>query len=446
MEEESIKDYYLQEELSQRMMEIAKYREIVPTYPETYGSRPDALNFPGDLKEMIDQGAVAFHGSVEIWRNPLLIDNVSNLDDLRTAWDLVIDIDCDQSFDLAKTTALTLIDFLEDYGLYPDVKFSGNRGFHLGLRRSCFPQKIEGKGIERWYPELPQAMVDFLRESCHQPIIEQTELDEPYQVVEIESDWGQRHLFRLPYSLHQKTWLTSLPLAKEDVSDFSKEEAAPDKIGFSHVFLDPDKNYGDATNLAIQALDWRSKQRAKQAHKKRKRKQGDYNIPDHAIPPENFPPCVQLIQEGLEDGRKRSLFILLNFLQNCGYGWQQIEDMIWDWNQENKEELSPSYVQSQLNWHQNQEESVAPPNCDSKSYYIDIGICQPDSLCKKVRNPLAYAFKKRFSGSQNSKSKKGNEKEQNKEDEEIFECPYCGKEYKSKKWFKKHVQSCFEDG
>jgi len=435
MEPEEIRDYYLQEEVRQRMMEIAKYREIVPTYPESYGSRPDALNFPGDFAEMVEQGAVSFHGSVEIWRNPLLIDTVSNLNNLRTAWDLVIDIDCDQSFEVAKTTALTLINFLKDYGLDPDVKFSGNRGFHLGLHRSCFPHKIQGKDMAQWYPQLPQAMVDFLRESCQQSIAEQTELDDPYQVVEIESDWGQRHLFRLPYSLHQKTWLTSFPLAQKEVSDFSKEQAAPDSVDFSQIFLDGDKDYGDATNLVVQALDWKSKQRAKETRSKHKRKKGDYNIPKHAIPPENFPPCIQLIREGLQDGRKRSLFILLNFLQKCGYGWQQIEDMIWDWNQENKEELPPSYVQSQLNWHQSQEESVAPPNCDSKSYYIDIGICQPDSLCKKIRNPLAYAFKKHFSG---KKSGKGKSKGQNKEeDEETFECPYCGKEYKSEKWFKK---------
>jgi len=36
-----------------------------------------------------------------------------------------------------------------------------------------------------------------------------------------------------------------------------------------------------------------------------------------------------------------------------------------------------------------------PPNCD-KNHYKDLNICQPDSLCRKIKNPLNYAVKKFF--------------------------------------------------
>lgn len=374
---------------------------------------------------------------------------------MRTGWDLVIDIDCDESFQNAKIAAEALLEALNDHGASPDVKFSGNRGFHVGVSRETFPDKIRGKDISLWYPELPQYIVKYLKLYIKKDLKKRIG-ENPYLNLDVESNWGDRHLFRLPYSLNEKSWLVSLPLDGDEIRGFEKKDAEPNKIKIEKDFL-VDQG-GNVRDLVGQALDYGDKLKRKK-EKRRRNKKADYKVPDKALPREVFPPCIHHILNGLEDGRKRSLFILLNFLKNTGYDWETIEKMVWDWNSENEEELRKSYIQSQLNWHKNQEESVAPPNCDADGYYLDIPvkdsnnpedkICDPDNLCKKISNPLSYAFRK-------LKARKGSKSEKNKESGkdsgedsdskgEIFECPYCGKRYKSKKWYKKHVQECFED-
>lgn len=457
MEEKEIKDYYSQEDLVERILEVSKYREVVPTYPESYGKRPDAVNFPGDFNHFIDQGAIAFHGSVEIWRNPLLIDSVDNLDNLRTSWDLVIDIDCDENFDYSRKAALLLLEALREHGVKPGVKFSGNRGFHVGVSREAFPEKVKGKEISLWYPELPQYIVQYLKEYIKKDLRREIG-KKPYSNLDVESNWGDRHLFRLPYSLNEKSWLVSLPLSPEEVEGFEKRDAEPEKVEVEERFLK--KQEGKSKDILAQALDYGARQKKKRKKRKKKSRK-NYKTPEKALPREVFPPCIQHILNGLEDGRKRSLFILLNFLKNTGYDWDSIENMVWDWNSRNKEELRENYIESQLNWHKNQEEAIAPPNCDADGYYLDIPvkepekpedkICDPDNLCKKISNPLSYAFRKLKAqkGSNNdkkdSKGKKESEKEDSDQGKGILECPYCGKRYKSKKWYKKHVQECFEE-
>ncbi|MFB6147990.1 MAG: hypothetical protein ABEJ66_03830, partial [Candidatus Nanohaloarchaea archaeon] len=139
-----------------------------------YGKRPDAINFPGDFSQLVEDGAVAFHASVERWRNPLLIDNVNDLDDLREGWDLVMDIDCDQSFELAKDTAELVVEELRQHGVENiSVKFSGNRGFHIGIRWEAFPDTLEGEevpeifrgeDVAELYPKLPRGIIEYLRD------------------------------------------------------------------------------------------------------------------------------------------------------------------------------------------------------------------------------------------------------------------------------------------
>ncbi len=45
-----------------------------------------------------------------------------------------------------------------------------------------------------------------------------------------------------------------------------------------------------------------------------------------------FPPCIKGLMEGVKsDGRKRALFILLNFLTGVGYDTNSIEKIISEW-------------------------------------------------------------------------------------------------------------------
>ncbi|MFP4038219.1 MAG: DNA primase small subunit domain-containing protein [Candidatus Nanohaloarchaea archaeon] len=435
-----IRQYYEQEALKQNFLELSEYREVVPTYENGYGKRPDAINFPGDFDQFVENGAVAFHASVERWKNPLLIDQVSDLDDLRTGWDLVLDIDCDESFDLAKKTAELVVEELHQHGIDNiSVKFSGNRGFHIGVRGEAFPEEIGEEKFSDLYPNLARGIVDYLRSELKdrmakavrdQGLEKEMQVDDgvdPYQVSDIENDWGQRHLFRMPYSLHNGSGLVSLPIKPGEIAEFEKEDAEIENVDFETGFLEEFED-GEATNLAVQALDFIEERREE---KKKERVEKDFERPDDAIPEQYFPPSIKNILSGLEDGRKRGLFILINFYRCVGYEWDEIESKIWDWNQRNDEQLREAYVKSQLRWHRNREEDVPPPNYDSNGYYKDMQVYEGDNLEEKVSNPVSYAFRKA-------------KKREPDEDKEEFVCEICGKEYQIESYYKEHVKQCFD--
>ncbi len=438
-----IRQYYEQQPVIDRVVRVSEYREIAATYDSGYGKRPDAINFPGDFEQFVENGAVAFHASVEKWRNPLLIDQVNNLDTLREGWDLIIDIDCDHSFELSKETAKLVIEELEQHGIENiGVKFSGNRGFHISVMSTALPENVEGKHISELYPRLPRGIVNYLRRNLEQELTTKVEEygygeemqvesgEDPFQVTDIENDWGRRHLFRMPYSLHDGSWRVSLPIEKHEVMDFEKEDAEIENVDFeTDFFKEPEE--GEATNLVVQALDYLEQQEEDREEKRKERANKDYERPEDAIPEKYFPPTIKNILEGLEDGRKRALFILINFYRAVGYSWNEIETKIWSWNERNKEALSDSYVKGQLDWHRRRDEDVPPPNYNSNGYYKDMQVYEGDPLEEKVPNPVSYAFRK------------AKKREDNNEDKDIYECPYCGKEYKTEGYYKKHVQQCF---
>lgn len=443
-----IRQYYEKGEIVQKFLKLGQYREVVPTYEHGYGRRPDAINFPGDFEQFVENGAVAFHASVEQWKNPLLIDSVSDLDDLRENWDLVLDIDCDESFELAKETAKLVIEELHQHGIENvSVKFSGNRGFHIGVRAEAFPEKVDNKEITLLYPNLARGIVDYLREQLEEQMTEKAiehgyseeiqtdEGQDPYQVSDIENDWGQRHLFRMPYSLHDGSWLVSLPIEEDEIDEFEKEDAKIDNIDFETDFLE-EYEENEATNLVVQAMDFIEKRR-EERKEERTTQDGEFETPDEAIPEKHFPPTIKNILEGLEDGRKRGLFILINFYLTVGYGMDEIESKIWEWNERNKEPLREAYVKSQLRWHRNRDELVPPPNYDSNGYYRDMQVYEGDNLEEEVKNPVSYAFRMVKNRNPDENSGDGDE------DEDLV-CPYCGKEYEIESYYKKHVQECFE--
>lgn len=436
-----IRQYYEQEALKERFLEISEYREIVPTYQNGYGKRPDAINFPGDFDQFVENDAIAFHASVERWKNPLLIDQVSELDNLRTNWDLVLDIDCDDSFELAKKTAELVVEELRQHGIKNIyVKFSGNRGFHIGVNGEAFPREIGEEKFSDLYPNLARGIVDYLRHQLEDKIMkevraqgleEEMKTDEgpdPYQVSDIENDWGQRHLFRMPYSLHDGSGLVSLPISPEEISEFEKEDAKIENIDFETGFLEESED-GEATNLAVQAMDFIEERREE---KKERRTNKDFERPEDAIPEQYFPPTIKNLLEGLEDGRKRGLFILINFYRCVGYSWNEIESKMWDWNDRNDEALREAYVKSQLRWHRNRDEDVPPPNYDSNGYYKDMQVYEGDNLEEKVSNPVSYAFRK------------AKRRESDDEDDDKYVCEICGKEYQIESYYKEHVKQCFE--
>ncbi len=412
----SIRNYYSQPAIMEKIFSVAKNREFVPVFNGKYGKRPDTVNMQGDLKLMILNGATSFHMSVERWKNPLSISNEMkqrDLENLRAGWDILLDIDCDKGYVYAKEAAILLVKALRAHGVKNVfVKFSGSRGFHIAVPFESLPKEVEGESIVKMYPELLQnvarylaafiknklgeVLIDKYPELVNE-IVEKDGTINPYRIMVIEENWSIRHLFRAPYSLNEKTWLVSVPLTFDQLKEFDTSSAAMESVDGSVGFLDRWKE-NEAEDLIMEVLDWcATKERT---HSKKRIVSSSYrtsSMRSHGskVSEQFFPPCIKKGLEGLEDGRKRFLFILINFLKLMNWSNEEIEEKVSEWNHnKNKEPLRESYVKSQLRYAFKKSEAYVTPNCDNKDYYKDIGICIPDALCERINNPVSYALKR----------------------------------------------------
>ena len=212
-----------------------------------------------------------------------------------------------------------------------------------------------------------------------------------------------RHLFRMPYSLHEKTALASVVINKNKISEFQLKDADPFKVEIRN-FL-PDAKEGEAKNLLMQALDW-SKENIQASSNdgngegEKKKEYKPINITDRSE--KNFPPCIKKILAGVEDGKKRSVFALINFLRSIGAEKEELEKTLSAWNSKNKPPLPTGYINSQISWALKRK-SLLPPNC--REFYQGIGVCSPDELCKILKNPVNYVVRKNFNLNNGKKPK-----------------------------------------
>ncbi len=493
-------NYYKRLDIQKEIVREAQHKEIGVRYGNKgFGKRPDVILYPKDVLEFVKQGATSFHASEELWSNPLNIvtgATKKDQDSLRIGWDLVIDIDCPW-WKLAKLTAWLIIEALKEFKIKSiSIKFSGNKGFHIGVPYEAF---ISPKIKETFFPEDARAIASFLLEHIKNNYItinktqeilfknkykirfesllsttglsfEQLTIKEcakcglpfdkdsfsggleyacmkcgnitkktddkgkeyikcpvcggivrarkippkcrcgstefitkfnPLAIIEVDTILiAPRHLYRMSYSMHEKSGLVSLPFNPEEVLNFKKEMANPQTLKISpYKFLDRSKAVkGEAADLLIAAREfYKNKNRKRHSPSKNTsniyRSQVFDEVSD-AIPKRFFPPCIKKILNGLEDGRKRSVFILLNFLRCTGWGIKEAEELLNEWNKRNKEPLRDVFIKSQLNYHMNKKQRVLPPNCDNKMYYKDIGVCIPDEFCKRIKNPAQYTLLK----------------------------------------------------
>ncbi|RLJ04724.1 MAG: hypothetical protein DRP14_02950 [Candidatus Aenigmatarchaeota archaeon] len=397
---EQLLKYYSNEKLQKILWTFGKNREVVARNIDgQYFKRPNMLLYPKDILKQVMLGAVSFHCSVERWRNPLLV-NERNYDEQRIGFDWIIDIDSSLGIEEAKIAAKLVRDFLDKYRLSYFLKFSGRRGFHFCIFWENFPKEINYNRTEFLYPELPKILASFLRERIKDDLWsglikykgsireltngESIEDLNPFKFVEVEKDWSVRHLFRAPYSLHEKTGLVSILIKPENLENFKLEDAKIENTKFEEIKLEK----GEATKLIVDAYDWFSKQKEKtEINPKR-----EIVFYRGKITSECFPPCIQKILSGIIDGRKRSVFTLITFLRSCNWPMIEVEKTVLEWGR--KVGLRDNYTKSQLNWHKRQNKNILPPNCENDLFYKDIGICNPLPLCEKIKNPINFAILK----------------------------------------------------
>ncbi|MBI2545594.1 hypothetical protein HYV81_00240 [Candidatus Woesearchaeota archaeon] len=418
MDARLILQYYSRKEVQEAIFQNAANREVAVKFGESgFGKRPDILQYPRDVFELAKEGATSFHASEELWSNPLALSpnlKRKELDALRIGWDLLLDIDT-KHVEFSKIAAFIICKRLKLEGIRSvSLKFSGGNGFHIGIPFESFPDRV-GKNLTKdLFPEGPRQIAARLKEKIkdelmqailnaysfediqkltgkgYKELVINNQLN-PFSLLDIDTVLiSSRHLYRMPYTLNEKSWLVSIPVDPMRVLQFQKSMAAPENVIVKGSFIDRNAVRGEARRLLLDAFDTSFEQSAKQPEKTEKQ----FEIPSEAISAEYFPPCIKLILDGLSDGKKRALFVLLNFLSSVGYSYEEMENIVRAWNEKNAEPLRENYILGQLKYHKLQRKKMPPPNCDNKAYMIDIGVCKPDNFCQKIRNPAQYTLKK----------------------------------------------------
>ena len=266
------------------------------------------------------------------------------------------------------------------------------------------------------FPEWARIIVLYLKEQIEKPLINEISkfsLESKYvkdfsAVKEVIPDLilvSSRHLFRMPYSLHEKTALSSVVLEKSEIGAFNPRDAEAFKVKIRSFM--PESRENEAKELLIQALDW-----YKEANKEEKKK--DYSgkkfevIDNKYITEDMFPPVIKNILQGVKsDGRKRALFVLITFFRSLGFSDDYINKTINEWNNKNYKPLKQGYIKTQIEWNKRQKKNILPPNFES-DYYKAIEVYEEDALTKRVKNPVSYTLAKARERIKTTKQKREN--------------------------------------
>ncbi len=484
--------YYKRRDIQEAITRGAAGREVAFRFSDKgFGARPDILAYPADVLQLMKKGVTSFHVSEERWYDPMQLSTSmrrEDQDELRSGWDLVLDIDFPDWF-FSRLTAHLLIKSLKHHGITSlSCKFSGNKGFHIGVPFEAFPEKVGDQDFRKWFPEGPRRIAQYLLdhiadkyvredgekiifdnryeftikelvehlgidpekfiyrsrcrkcdhmmqkgalleyeylcprcdkrekrktldknavcgcgfplnvyehpmsrcEKCGSSDIEESKKFNPFSLVQLDTLLiSSRHLFRSVYSLHEKSGFASVPIIPETVLDFDKEAARPEKVQPAKlpVFLDSTRaSSKEGAELVLLALEHTHKEaEGKTEHR-------EMAAFTEAVPPELFPPCILKMLEGTEDGRKRSLFCMMNYLTCVGWNYEEIEKILISWNEKNHEPLREISIKSHIRYHKAKGKKILPPNCGS--FYKDLGFCDPDALCIRIKNPVGYTRRK----------------------------------------------------
>jgi len=430
--------YYKREDIRKAIVATAEDKEVAVQFNDKFGKRPDVLKYPQDVLEFAKKGATSFHCSEELWVNPLQLTpgmKKQEMDDLRKSWDLILDIDC-KVFDYSRIAADLVVKALQHHGVQTiSIKYSGNNGFHIAVPAGAFPDSVAGQNIKDMFPDGPKRIAMYLQHMIrpylsqkllglekitkiiektgkkYSDLVQNNEFN-PFEVVDIDTILiNSRHLYRMAYSLNEKSGLVSVPITSEEILSFNKTRGQPENVKVTLGYLDKPPVPGEATKLLVQALDFKIPQEeAKPVREKR-----EFEIPAQAIGTEFFPSCIKKLLGGLTDGKKRAVFVLINFLSSVGWEYDAIEELLHKWNEKNPEPLREVYIQGQLRYHKQGKKKILPPNCNNKAYYQDLGVKCVDSVCMRSKNPVNAALRnQKMAQSAKPAKKKKAEKRQEK--------------------------------
>ena len=420
--------FYSRKDIQKAIAENSKNREVVPRYLESFGKRPDIIEYPSDVANLAEKGATSFHFSEEIWNNPLdLAPSLTpeKLNSLRKGWDLILDIDS-KFLNYSSIAAELIIEALKFHNIQNvGIKFSGRAGWHILVPFEAFPKEVHGIEIKDWFPQGPRIISMYLRElienSLRERLLEIADINglsarlnkpqedfyknekfNPFSIVDIDSvAISPRHLIRMPYSINEKSGFASIVILPNQLKSFHIGWAKPERV-FPKPYFPKQVEKNEAWELMLQALDWHKMQdksspigKGAELSKTHSEFKGKENIDVKNVGMELWPPCIHNAMKGIkDDGRKRTLFIMLNFFRSINMPSEEIKQKVYEWNKNNAQPLKEGYIEGQLKWHLSHK-SVFPPSCIKvQTDYKDTGICTPDFFCSKIKNPAQYTLAK----------------------------------------------------
>ncbi len=205
-----------------------------------------------------------------------------------------------------------------------------------------------------------------------------------------------RHLFRAPYSLHEKTAFASIVIDESQLKDFKPTDADPLKINNVKNYM-PTVIPGQAKDLLMQALDYAEKKEIKSPQFTGQ----SIDLKGLKITEDMYPPIIKKLLKGIPgDGRKRALSIILSFFSSLEFPKEFIEEKINEWNIKNHLPLKEGYIKSQVDWYSKNKR--LPPNYD-KPIYKEFGNLDPIEMA--IKNPINYTIKLAMRASGNNKRK-----------------------------------------
>ncbi len=417
--------YYSRKDVQNKLVEAAQSREVSVRYPDGgFGKRPDILQYENEVYDLAKQGAVSFHFSQEKWSDPMQLKPgmaKHELQNLRIGFDIIFDIDC-KFIEYSRKCALLIHELLKREGISNiHTKFTGSTGFHTGICFESFPAVIEGREVKNLFPEMMREAAEYVKEKIHNDLaatildmsewreiadatgkkIEQLKNKEgrfnPFSVIEIDSvAISSRHMIRSVYSINEKSGRVSIPL--KNINNFNLRSSLIPNVETSLGYLDKYES-GEARNFLDNVFQYAIAKQKKQEIKEQAgvlKQFKAFEVPKIAIKDEEkFPPCVKLLLQGVkDDGRKRAVFILINFFMQLGWKLDDIESTLLEWNKRNLEQLREGYIRSQINWFKKQSSQARTPSCSNESYMKGIGMCHPDGFCKFIKTPAHYTLKR----------------------------------------------------
>lgn len=472
MDKDLASEYYGRFDIQTAILKFAKNREIGARYTDYFGKRPDIIEYISDVRTLVKQGVTSFHASEERWANPLLLGDdkltESEKNKNKIGWDLILDLD-GLDFEYSRIVAIIIVEFLDELKIKNvSIKFSGNKGFHIGIPFEAFSAKIGLEETRLLFPNIARKITAYLVHELKGKIakaileyngsLEIIAKKHQFQLSDIvindneclNFDWmklieidtvliSSRHLFRMPYSLNEKSGLASIPVNLKKINEFKKDDAKPENVNpenyVNFEFLNYNPKYGkDADILLLNTLDAETEEHGfdevlKRYEKQKKGKErgiifvGDsdqeiFEINEN-VELKDFPHTIMyVLNNKFPDGKKRALFLLLTFLHSIKWEEKNIQQIVTDWNSKQDEPLKNNYIQAQYSWFKAKEKIISPPSFDNENYFYGIGISkeliEEDKTKFKptiAKTPLHYVYLLLKKQNKNKPTEKNSNKE-----------------------------------